>query len=186
MQRHEASEIGFLRQRHSQDKYESFAREGHIKVATINNEVVGFVVALPWNHSALAFERNALSIVAWSGESYADPGHRVFRDAIFVDEVGIDPQLHKRGIGRHLYGEIMNDHPQSYLVATSMEEPVLNQCSAAFHRALGFNRVGEFTVAEFQGLAPYRCGVGFVLSSPSTLQTTQSARRLNPHSRFYL
>jgi predicted GNAT superfamily acetyltransferase len=53
----------------------------------------------------------------------------------------------------------MNDHPQSYLVTTSMEEPVLNQCSAAFHRALGFNRVGEFAVAEFQGLTPYRCGV---------------------------
>lgn len=59
----------------------------------IHNDVIGFVVALPWNHPALGFERNPLTMVAWSGESYADPSHPLFRDAILVDDAGIDPLL---------------------------------------------------------------------------------------------
>src|SRR5688572_16007612 len=73
IEREGASEKGFLRQRHTVADYERFADRDHIKLALLHDQPVGYVLAFPWKSDELQFERQVTGIVAWSGQSYADP-----------------------------------------------------------------------------------------------------------------
>ena len=153
------SKSGFLRQRHSTVDYERFAAEDRIKLAVIHDHPVAYILSFPWSSPNLNLERQVTGTVQWTGESYADPEHPVFRNAIYIGEIGVAPTLARRGIGRSLYNELFTLHPNANIIATTMEAPVFNRAAAAFHHATGFTRVGSFSVPEFFGLSPYQSGV---------------------------
>ena len=159
MARESASEKGFLRQRHTTADYERFAAQGHVKIAALQGQPIGYLLSFPWNSAELQFERQATTIVKWTGESYADSNHPVLLNAFYIAEIGIEPRLARQGFGRSLYGEILEEHRSMNAIATTIEAPLLNRAAAAFHEALGFQRVGFFAIPEFYGLTPYQSGV---------------------------
>jgi N-acetylglutamate synthase-like GNAT family acetyltransferase len=153
------SDNGFLRQRHSAEEYGIFIDEQLIKLAISQDTVAGFILAIPWNSHHLDFERQAVARVKWTEKSYADQDHRVYKDAIYIGEVGVGPKYMRSGIGRALYQDLRTSKPDVSLITTLIEKPVANKASASFHTALGFRRVGEFALDEFFGLSPYQSGV---------------------------
>lgn len=157
--REHASKNGFLRLRHSTEDYYRYVENGHLNLALMHDQPVAFLLTFHWNSPELSLERESLLTVTWSGESYADPAHPVFRNATYIGEVGVAPQLARRGIGRLLYDSLINDDPQATLFAATIEKPIFNHAAAAFHQALGFIRIGTYETSEFFGLSPYQSGV---------------------------
>jgi GNAT superfamily N-acetyltransferase len=159
MQRPNAEQEGFLRLRHKADEYQRFTDAGHVTVASLGGRTVGFLLAFPWESGELALERQLVGAVSWTDRSYSNSDNPIYRKAIFIAEVGVDPALARKGIGRHLYAELVGRHPDAHLITTIMEEPLSNEASAAFHTSLGFVRVGFWETSEFFDLRPYRCGI---------------------------
>jgi len=115
----------------SREVFGRFAREAaYFKVALTNGRVAGFLVGL-------AFDA-----------AYDSPNFLWFRDRydafIYVDRIVVAHDARRRGVGAALYRDIIS--------FTTSQAPVLtcevnlrppNEGSLAFHRAFGFEPVGE-------------------------------------------
>jgi len=136
--RPEAAQQGFLRSRYSKDEFRRFMDQGYVTVASLHGKLVTFLVAIPWASDDLTLEHQLVSAVTWTGQSYSDATDPVYQDAIYIAQIGVDPALTRKGIRKHLYGDLIARHLKSHLISAVIEQPTLNVVSATFHIALGF------------------------------------------------
>jgi hypothetical protein len=136
--RPETAQQGFLRSRYSKDEFRRFMDQGYVTVASLHGKLVTFLVAIPWASDDLTLEHQLVSAVTWTGQSYSDATDPVYQDAIYIAQIGVDPALTRKGIRKHLYGDLIARHLKSHLISAVIEQPTLNVVSATFHIALGF------------------------------------------------
>ena len=82
------------------------------------------------------------------GTAYDSPNYRWFcdryADFLYVDRVFVAPSHHRRGLGRRLYGPIMDRaSARGAPVTCEVNERPPNPGSVAFHLRLGFTQVGN-------------------------------------------
>ena len=78
---------------------------------------------------------------------YASPNFKYFQQTydrfIYVDRIVVDPAFKRRGIGAGLYEALFARVPDAPHITCEVNLRPPNPGSLAFHRALGFEVVGE-------------------------------------------
>lgn len=68
-----------------------------------------------------------------------------YRDFLYIDRIAVDPGFHRRGMGRSLYDDFFSAARRRRVPRICAEVNLRppNPGSIAFHRALGFEEVGQ-------------------------------------------
>ncbi len=90
-------------------------------------------------------------IVLGEGASYDSPNYLAFAERydrfLYVDRIAVDPSAHRGGVGRALYGHVVElaraEGSPRVTCEVNVDPP--NPVSMAFHRASGFVEVGRQT-----------------------------------------
>ncbi|MCB1701746.1 MAG: GNAT family N-acetyltransferase [Halioglobus sp.] len=106
------------------------------KVAEIENEVAGFLLAMPVG-------------VSYENENYNWFGRR-FPSFLYIDRIVVGAEFSGRGIGSGLYVDLFAFARSHKIKAITCEYNInpLNLASRAFHRKFGFKEVGNQWVAN--------------------------------------
>jgi uncharacterized protein len=107
------------------------ADAAYFRVAEIESEIAAFLVVLD------------------ATTDYDSINYRWFRERyaafLYVDRIAVDPRFQRRGLGQALYQDLFAETRRRGVARICAEvnlEPP-NPGSIAFHRALGFRKVGE-------------------------------------------
>lgn len=91
----------------------------------------------------------AFIIVFREGTDYDSPNYRWFCEHydtfLYVDRIVIDKPFRGLGLGRKMYGEVFAHANETNITKVTAEidtEPVYNDGSLKFHKAMGFEEVG--------------------------------------------
>ncbi|MGI9501921.1 MAG: GNAT family N-acetyltransferase [Geminicoccaceae bacterium] len=88
-------------------------------------------------------------IAFWSGADYASSNYQWFNehktDFLYIDRIIVNPEIHRSGCGRLLYGDIERFARRSAAkhLACEVNSQPPNPVSLGFHEKLGFRSVGE-------------------------------------------
>lgn len=122
------------------------------RVATVQSAVVGFILALDYR-------------AAYPSENYQWFVSNLAR-FLYVDRIAVDPQHRGEGVGGALYQSLTADIRRLGLdlVACEVNLDPPNPLSLRFHRALGFEQIGELRHVHDQkvvALLTWRPRVGY-------------------------
>jgi predicted GNAT superfamily acetyltransferase len=115
----------------SRESFEQFAREAsYFKVALTEQRVAGFLIGLA------------------PDAEYASPNFLWFRERydafMYVDRIVVAQDARRRGVGAALYRDIVAfTAPRAPVLTCEVNLQPPNEGSFAFHRAFGFEPVGE-------------------------------------------
>ncbi len=122
---------GFLMVNSGKEKYDALVRESSYCYAAVDNgAVVGFLLAYP---KALMKPDN--EIHEYFLQKYSD-------NFIYIFQVAVDPDYHRKGIGKDLYNAFFDDAKGIMKCVISSAEPY-NKASEKMHLSLGFKKVDK-------------------------------------------
>jgi predicted GNAT superfamily acetyltransferase len=150
-----SEEHGFLMGEESLADYAELLRNGYsLLCRDSENALLGFVIG--FRKESPLFEKCGECILnaSWFCSNPARDG-----DFFFIEKLAVAPAARRCGIARSLYTELFSRRSERVFLAGTMEAPHANLASAAFHRSLGFERVGSYEAKESEGGLGYKQGI---------------------------
>jgi ribosomal protein S18 acetylase RimI-like enzyme len=131
----EAAERGFLLSRYDLAEFAAFLDRCVVFCACFERMPAGFVVVEPAQFDQLTEFDLRLG---------DDERASLVRASLqWIRMLAVAPQYGRRGIGSALYRYLFARYPGAHLLTGLYEAPLDNRASRAFHKGLGFQRIGE-------------------------------------------
>jgi predicted GNAT superfamily acetyltransferase len=138
----DAAEVGFLRGGANAPLYQTFLND-FFYVAESSGEITGFLIVLkPENERFAALKREPAR--------FRTPGIALLEvpNLHWLAKVAVIRGRLRQGIASSLWRTFLSDNPSAAVATTTAAKPIPNVPSKLFHRALGFECVGEFDVGD--------------------------------------
>jgi len=130
------ADSGFLVSPFERSDYERFLRDPDVTFLVVTNRegaVLSFLIAYGRAYAArLPADCSEAVVLA----AVAPPC-----DVVVIKQVGVHPEARGEGLARRLYGRLFEMRAAEFAFAATVERPLENRGSKAFHRKLGFTPV---------------------------------------------
>ena len=153
-ERSTAKDAGFMHAHQPREDWKRHEDSGLFYVATDDEEVLGFVIAVELGGPDTEHLEGARGKTTWTEE-----GVLQIPELYFIEKVAVSENAMGRGIGRKLYDYMFSTHPKTTFFTALVEKPLANKASEAFHTKMGFHRVATFEDDAFGALDKYQSGV---------------------------
>jgi hypothetical protein len=147
---------GFLLTKLSEEQMASYNTDGILRVALIQNQLVGFILAFKRGSKFFSGLLPLMDNVEWN-----DPSILSIKELLYVYKKVVEPSFRRQGIASTMYQAIQNEFYDFGLLGATIEKPVLYKPSKQFRERRQYRKVGTFRADEFEGIKNYQCGIYF-------------------------
>ncbi len=137
-----AEEAGFLLSQYTPDAFWDFLAVRQSYLAEQDGIAIGFVVIAPPTP-------DQMDPIRWSAAPIRGDENG---QLLWLKMVAVLPTHKRQGVATALYKHLFVAHPEAAFITGLYEYPLNNRASAAFHFALGFQRVGLIQRTMKQGV----------------------------------
>lgn len=134
-----ATDQGFFLPGASQQLYDSFFESSYFRLAAQNEELLGFLVALPPGNEHLRRLQTNTTAFDISPEGLLNQ-----ESLVWIAKIAVEPHAARRGIGTRLYQQLFSDLRKHPFITTTARSPIMNLASYGFHTKAGFREIGTF------------------------------------------
>lgn len=147
------SDSGFLVAEYTEEKYAEFIGHSIFLVAEIDNNIVGFRLALEVGNPAHLQKFTSFNRCTWETVDL-----RNVEKLIYLAQSGISTDYRRMGIASATLNELFEMYPEHSYFCAIAEKPVLNHASISFFESKGFQRIGYFQPEKYKNISEYMSG----------------------------